>query len=106
MYEPLPKHSDAAPADRMERFRERAQRVIKELFNIDVKGSTINDETSLFDFAEDAADDPQFSRVWGECLKQEMFVRYGIMCEAHEPLVDVLARLDCAERGVRVVQLD
>jgi hypothetical protein len=98
MYDLLP--------DRIERHRDRAARVIKELFNIEVNASALTEDTTLFDFADDGADDPQFSRLWGECLKQEIFVRYGITCEAHEPLVDLLARLECAERGVRIAHAD
>jgi hypothetical protein len=106
MYDLLPERAAPAAADRVERLRDRATRVIKELFNLDVKGSTITEDTTLFDFAEDAAEDSHFSHVWGECLKQEMFVRYGITCEAHEPLIDVLARLEFAERGVRIARAD
>jgi hypothetical protein len=92
----------AGAGERVDDFRASAQRVLKELFNVDIDGIVISDNTTLLDFAEDAAEDAGFSRVWAECIKQEVFARYGITCEAHEPLVDVLARLETAERGVKV----
>jgi hypothetical protein len=99
MFDRPPTQIDAAGNERVDQFRGAAQRVLKELFNLDVAGTVISDNTTLLDFAEDAAEDACFSRVWAECIKQQVFARFGIACEAHEPLVDVLARLETAERG-------
>jgi hypothetical protein len=102
-----PTHPIDAPAsERVDAFRGSAQRVLKELFNLDVTGIVISDNTTLLDFVEDAGEDACFYRVWAECIKQQVFARFGIECEAHEPLVDVLARLETAERGIRYTRED
>lgn len=93
-------------SERVSQLHDCAQRVLKEIFNLDVERVEISEDTTFYDFAGEGSQDPHYSLVWAECLKQEMFGRYGISCEAHEPVLDVLARLQCAERGVRVAMLD
>ena len=80
--------------------------MLKEIFNLDDEAVEISEDTTFYDFAGEGSQDPHYSLVWAECLKQEMFARYGITCEAHEPLIDLLARLECAERGVRIAHAD
>jgi ADP-ribose pyrophosphatase YjhB (NUDIX family) len=106
MFEATPPQAQAATSERVAQLHDCAQRVLKEIFNLDVECVEISEDTTFFDFAGEGSQDPHYSLVWAECLKQEMFGRYGISCEAHEPVLDVLARLQCAERGVRVAVLD
>jgi hypothetical protein len=102
MFDRPPSHVDSTGNERMDAFRASARRVLMALFNLDVAGLAISDNTTLLDFAEDAAaEDACFLRVWAECIKQQVLSHFGISCEAHEPLVDVLARIESAEHGER-----
>lgn len=85
-----------AQRERVDAFRAGARRVLKDLFNLDADRVVLSDETTLLDLAEDAAGVAGATRI-----KQLVYANYGITCEADEPLVDVLARLATAERGVR-----
>jgi ADP-ribose pyrophosphatase YjhB (NUDIX family) len=106
MFEATPHRPPAGAPERAQQLRQFAQRVLKEIFNLDAEGVEISEDTTFYDFAGEGSQDPHYSLVWAECLKQEMFGRYGITCEAHEPVLDVLARLQCAEHGVRVALVD
>lgn len=106
MFDLPPPHAETTPSERMDGYRQTARRVLKDLFNLEVSGLSLSDNTTLLDFAEDAVEDCDFSRVWALCLKEQVYARYGIACEADEPLVDVLARLESAEHGVHVQLLN
>lgn len=106
MYGSSLSHPEApAVAARVEQFRAAARRVLRDLFNLDADSVAISDETTLLDFAQDEdceRADSEFAMIWGNCLKGQIFERYGINCEPDEPLVNLLARLETAEHGVRL----
>jgi hypothetical protein len=106
MYDRSPPHAAVpAVAGRVEQFRAAARRVLRDLFNLDADRCAISDETTLLDFAgeeDSGTPDIEYSMIWGNCLKNQIFERYGINCEPDEPLVNLLARLETAEHGVRL----
>jgi Ribonuclease G/E len=108
MYSSRPSQSENPGAQAVDSHRGTAQRLLRDLFGLDLEHVLISDMTTLSDLVGHvlAGKDPAASaRAWAIRVKEQVFAHFGIDCEADEPLLDLLVRLESAERGVRVSHL-
>ncbi|HEY4038986.1 MAG TPA: hypothetical protein VGM15_09205 [Burkholderiaceae bacterium] len=89
-------------AAREDESRDTARRVLQQLFDIDP--AAINESWTLADFEGcnlPEVTEPLTSTGWRIRVRDRVFTCFGVTCDIDEPLSDLAARIDRAERGVR-----
>jgi hypothetical protein len=79
-----------------------ARRVLQQLFDIDP--AAIDDAWTLADFEGcnlPAVSEPLTRMGWCIRVRDRVFACFGVTCDIDEPLSDLVARIELAERGVR-----
>jgi hypothetical protein len=90
----LPREDEAHPAT--------VRRVLQQLFHIDA--AAIDDAWTLGDF--EGCNLPNVTEKltrmgWRIRVRDRVFACFGVSCDIDEPLSDLAARIELAERGVR-----